>query len=332
MGRPERPVDQHSGPVAELAAQWRRLRDGAGRPSYRELARRASFSVTVLAEAAGGRTMPTLPVLRAYVRACGGDVGEWEERWRRLAARLSEDRRDDGRAPYLGLASYDVADAGLYFGREALTGELLRRLETGRFLAVFGASGSGKSSLLRAGLMAAAARNWTSVILTPGARPMAALAEARAGRAAEGELLLVVDPFEEVFGAEQDRDCFVDALLTAVSAEDTRLVLGVRADFYGHCARWPRLVEAMRDAQVLVGPMSPGELRDAISKPAAQAGLHVERALVATVLADADAEPGALPLVSHALLETWRGSPAGQLTLAAYQAAGGVPRAGCRGR
>jgi Helix-turn-helix domain len=240
MGRPERPVDQHSGPIAELAAQLRRLRDSAGRPSYRELARRASFSTTVLSEAAGGRTLPTLPVVKAYVRACGGDVGEWEERWRQLAAQLSEDRRENGqaggragtRAPYLGLASYNVADADLYFGREALTAELLQRLTKSRFLAVFGSSGSGKSSLLRAGLMAAVARGdpgqaWTAAILTPGPRPVAALAEpvaslagtpaealsaglmadpgqlnaavqlALAGQPPEAELLLVVDQFEE---------------------------------------------------------------------------------------------------------------------------------------
>ena len=368
MGRPERPVDQHSGPIAELAAQLRRLRDGAGRPSYRELARRASFSTTVLSEAAGGRTLPTLPVVKAYVRACGGDVDEWEERWRQLAAQLSEDRQENGqaavRAPYLGLASYDVADADLYFGRDTLTAELLQRLTKSRFLAVFGSSGSGKSSLLRAGLMAAVARGepgrtWTSAILTPGARPVAALAElvaSLAGMPAEtlsaglmadpgqlaatvqlaladlppdAELLLVVDQFEEVFGDCPERDCFVEALLAAVSAPDakTRVVLGVRADFYGHCARWPQLVQTMRDAQVLVGPMGADDLGDAIVGPAARTGLQVERALVATVLADADAGPGALPLVSHALLETWRGSPRGRLTLAAYQAAGGVSRA-----
>ncbi len=241
---------------------------------------------------------------------------------------------------------------------------MLRRLTKSRFLAVFGSSGSGKSSLLRAGLMAAVARGdpgqaWTAAILTPGPRPVAALAEAvaslagtpagtlsaglmadpgqlnaaaqlaLAGQPPEAELLLVVDQFEEAFGGGQERDCFVDALLAAVNAPDarTRVTIGVRADFYGHCARWPRLVEAMRDSQVLIGPMDTGELRDAITKPAARTGLHVERALIATVLADADAEPGALPLVSHALQETWRGSPPGRLTLAAYQAAGGVSRA-----
>lgn len=89
MGRPERPIDPAAGPAAEFAAELRKLREKAGRPNYRELARRASFSVTVLSEAAGGRCLPTLPVVRGYVQACGGDVAEWEERWRLAAERQS---------------------------------------------------------------------------------------------------------------------------------------------------------------------------------------------------------------------------------------------------
>mgnify|MGYP001362519716 CR=1 FL=1 len=86
MGRPERPIGPDAGPAGELAVGLRALRDAAGRPSYRELARRASFSVTVLSEAAGGRVLPTLPVLRGFVQACGGNVAEWEQRWTRAAA------------------------------------------------------------------------------------------------------------------------------------------------------------------------------------------------------------------------------------------------------
>jgi WD40 repeat protein len=94
MGRPERPIDPNAGPVPEFATELRKLRERAGRPSYRELARRANFSVTVLSEAAGGRCLPTLPVVRGYVRACGGDVAEWEQRWR-----LAAERRRAGEVP-----------------------------------------------------------------------------------------------------------------------------------------------------------------------------------------------------------------------------------------
>src|SRR5205085_3888839 len=144
-------------------------------------------------------------------------------------------------------------------------------------------------------------------------------------------LLLVVDQFEELFTVCRDpeRDCFVRALLAAVTPDEARVrvVLGVRADFYAHCASWPSLVTALCDAQVLVGPLGREQLREVIVKPAEQAGMTVEAALVATALAETGTEPGALALLSHALLETWRHSPAGRMTLAAYTEAGGVPHA-----
>jgi WD40 repeat protein len=366
MGRPERPLDPEAGPVAEFAGELRKLRDKAGRPSYRELARRASFSVTVLSEAAGGRSLPTLAVVKGYVQACGGDALEWEERWRRAAGQQREAAEGAARpAPYQGLASYGVEHAGLFFGREALTRDLLQRVGAGRFIAVFGPSGSGKSSLLRAGLLAAMSRgdqneagNWVPILLTPGELPVTTLADhiasltgtaaaevrdelladpARlpavlAGGPRPSEPLIVVDQFEELFTVCRDRrqrDCFVRALLAAAAADGarTRVVLGVRADYYAQCTTWPELVTALRDTQLLVGPMNSDELQDVIVKPAEQAGATVERALVATALAETSTEPGALALVSHALLETWRHSPPGRMTLTAYQEAGGVPRA-----
>jgi WD40 repeat protein len=370
MGRRERPIDPDGGPIAEFAADLRQLREQAGRPSYRELARRASFSTTVLSEAAGGRSLPTLAVVRGYVRACGGDIAEWEERWRRAAELRRAEPPDAARqAPYLGLATYREEHASLFFGREALTRDLLRRLAAKRFLAVFGPSGSGKSSLLRAGLLAAvnhgdmpAGTDWTTILIAPGEQPAATLArqlESLGGTAWDASrddlltepavlrrvieqtladqpsgtgLLLVVDQFEELFTVcrdAQQRDCFVQALLAAAAADGARIrvVLGVRADFYAQCASWPELVTALRDAQVLVGPVDRDQLRDIIVKPAERTGMSVEGALVATALAETGTEPGALALVSHALLETWRNSPPSRLTLTAYQEAGGVPHA-----
>jgi tetratricopeptide (TPR) repeat protein len=98
MGRSERPIGSAAGPIGELATGLRQLRDKAGKPSYRELCRRASFSSTVLSEAAGGQVLPTLPVLRAFVRACGGDVTEWEDRWKQAATALRRDQKANGRA------------------------------------------------------------------------------------------------------------------------------------------------------------------------------------------------------------------------------------------
>jgi NB-ARC domain len=85
MGRPERPLDAASGLVGAFAFDLRELRKRAGSPSYRELARIALFSPSVLSAAASGRALPTLQVTLAFVDACGGDRAAWERRWRGLA-------------------------------------------------------------------------------------------------------------------------------------------------------------------------------------------------------------------------------------------------------
>jgi len=340
MPRPERVLDPTEGPVSAFAVQLRALRARAGGAAYRELARGTGFSATTLAEAAGGRRMPTLEVTLAYVKACGGDVAEWQDRWLAASAALTDDRHDqDAEAPYPGLRAFQFGDADRFFGRERLVGQLLADLIGRRFLAVFGASGSGKSSLLRAGLPpAVAGRNGGErfAVLTPGADPMRHLTATLDGSRPD---LLVVDQFEEVFTLctqEEERQRFIDALLdlaehrdptaeaSAGSVTGTTVVIGVRADFYPRCGGYSRLVAAMHGAQVLVGPMTADELRDAVCRPAAQAGFSVERALSATVVSDALRQPGALPLVSHAMRETWLRRQGNVLTLVGYQAAGGV--------
>ncbi|MEU5031823.1 WD40 repeat domain-containing protein [Streptomyces milbemycinicus] len=123
----------------------------------------------------------------------------------------------------------------------------------------------------------------------------------------------------------EERTAFIDRLLTA-AAPDSRLrvLIAVRADFFGHLAGHRPLADALRDATLLVPPMNRGELREAIVKPAQAAGLIVERTLTGRIIDEVDGEPGALPLMSHALLETWRRRKGPSLTLTAYEAAGGV--------
>jgi len=288
----------------------------------------------------------------------------------------------DAVCPYRGLAAYHVEDARYFFGREQLTGQLVRRLagqlpNTGP-LVVVGPSGSGKSSLLRAGFIPAldeglpgvpGSRAWPRLVLAPGAHPLAALADrlagpageraddlrtrlaadpaelaevahevsrrhARGADAADRRLVLVVDQFEEVFTTCEDareRRAFIDALCTA--AESAALVvLGLRADFYSQCAAEPRLVEVLQHHQVIVTPMTNDELRAAIERPAEQAGLLLEPGLVDLMLRDLrssdGAEPasgnGGLPLLSHALLATWQQRDGAVLTLAGYEATGGI--------
>jgi WD40 repeat protein len=310
-------------------------------------------------------------VTLAYVAACNGDITGWEQRWRALAAELADegtddeiDDNDDAAAPYVGLAMFQAADAGRFFGRERLVTELVDRVARQRFVVLVGPSGSGKSSLLRAGLIHQARTTdlWGGgpvLVMTPGPHPLEECAAHLAGltgaspsivhtalrtdprslhrtalhalvAAGPGsEMVVVVDQFEEVFTLCRDageRAEFITVLQAAAKAANsrTRIVLGLRADFYAHCTHSPGLVTALREAQVLVGPMSTEELRSVITRPALDARCRVETALVSRVVADANGRSGVLPLVSHALLETWRRRRGTTLTLAGYDAAGGI--------
>jgi WD40 repeat protein/class 3 adenylate cyclase len=225
--------------------------------------------------------------------------------------------------PYKGLVAFEADDADVFFGREQLVENLVGRLDEAPFLAVVAPSGSGKSSLVRAGVAPALLRRGGTLhraVFTPGQHPLAELA--RADKAD----LLVVDQFEEVFtlcGDEGERRAFIDALLDAAE-RGTRVIIALRADFYGHCTAYPRLAAALEDRQALVGPMSEDELRRAIERPAEHAGLLLEPGLVEGILRDVVGEPGALPLLSHSLLETWKRRSGRMLTLIGYLQAGGV--------
>ncbi|GAB2815646.1 nSTAND1 domain-containing NTPase [Lentzea nigeriaca] len=339
MPRRERPLDEGESGLLQFAADLRRLRERAGSPTYRELSRRAHYSAAALSEAAGGRKLPSLAVTKAYAKACDADPEEWARRWRAVAE--TGPHGADG-SPYVGLAMFQPDDAPKFFGRERLTSELLATRH--RFTGVFGPSGVGKSSLLRAGLIA---RTREPVLLfTPGADPVeeCALALARLTGADAVELadelrdpaalrrkhehLVVVDQFEELFTlcrSEELRRWLISALTNC-----TKVVIGVRADYYGHCAQYPELVEALSGGQVMVGAMTPDELRLAITEPAAVAGAKIETALLARLMADAVGQAAVLPLLSHALAETWQHRRGMTLTLAAYEEVGGLEHAVAR--
>ncbi|MGH3824508.1 MAG: hypothetical protein ACRDRA_16990, partial [Pseudonocardiaceae bacterium] len=274
-----------------------------------------------------------------------------------------------GPCPYKGLEAFQAEDAEWFFGRDALVAELVVHVSESRFLAVVGPSGSGKSSVLRGGLLPAVwsgtvpgAESWTTIVVTPGVHPLEGLA-VRVGLksgVAAGQLLddwridpgrmrlairqvlglapagvrllLLVDQFEEIFTLckdEAERRACVRGLVNVATDPQSSgtVVLGVRADFYGRCTEYPELVAMMRGRQVIVGPMNPSEMRDAIVGPAIQAGLDVEPGLPETVLADLGEEPGSLPLLSHALFATWQRRRGRMLTLAGYREAGGVRQA-----
>jgi WD40 repeat protein/DNA-binding SARP family transcriptional activator len=278
------------------------------------------------------------------------------------------------RNPYKGLQPFSEADTADFFGREALTVRLIARLaepsETVRFLAVVGPSGSGKSSVVRAGLIPRlregalpGSERWFIVEMHPGSHPFEELAEAllrvadrrprdlagelardREGllRAAgellpgeDGELLLFVDQFEELFtltASEEQRAAFLDALSTAASTPGSRLrvVITLRADFFDRPLLYRVFGDLLAERTEAVTPLSADELGRAIVGPAEGAGLSLEPALVADLVADTAQAPGSLPLLQYALSELFERRQGSTLTLESYRSIGGVPGAVAR--
>ena len=226
--------------------------------------------------------------------------------------------------PYRGLLSFEAGDREFFFGREDALRSVVQRLTPGRLLALVGASGSGKSSLLSAGLIASVQAGEVpgvarAQLLQPGPHPPAEID-------ADATTLIVVDQFEELYTLCDDpgaREPFIDALL----AHPGPTAIGVRADFYGELSAQARLADAVASNQVLLGAMSEDELRRAVTEPARLAGLRLEPGLVDVVLGEVAGEPGALPLLSHALRATWERRDGRTLTIDAYRASGGVTSA-----
>jgi WD40 repeat protein len=320
---------------------------------------------------------PDLPTIEArFVSALGlEDESKAVARLLDLAANV---RREDapglGLCPYKGLNYFDEADADLFVGRDELTAKLVERVlsltssaspNQSRFLAVVGASGSGKSSLVRAGLIPALRWNkksidWHIHIFTPTAHPLEGLAASlthesnsviatatliddlardprslqifakrKLGSKDGSHLFLVIDQFEELFAlchSEEERLAFIGNLLTAASEADGPVIIliALRADFYAHCANYIQLRAALAKNQEYIGAMSEEELRHAIEEPARRGRWEFEPGLVDLLLHDVGREPGALPLLSHALLETWQRRRGRVMTLSGYTSSGGV--------
>lgn len=259
--------------------------------------------------------------------------------------------------PWRGLEAYDVEDRPWFAGRERLVAELLARLSSERLLAVVGASGSGKSSLVRAGMLGALAEDalpgsagWATIVMRPGSSPMRELASVALGAAQAapglGDLLLrlaeqgdrddtrrtvlVVDQLEEVWTAcddEREREGFLDALAGIAHETDTRVVLVVRGDHFARLADHAALASLVRDATLLVGSPSAAEVRRMVEVPARACGLTLDRGLAETLVEDAGQEPGLLPLLSTSLMQLWERRRDRQLTYADYVAIGGLPGA-----
>ena len=139
----------------------------------------------------------------------------------------------------------------------------------------------------------------------------------------------MVDQFEETFtlcAGEAERSDFVEALTGAAKRwpENVAVILAIRADYYGHCAPYPDLAEALAANHVLVGPLTREELKRAIELPARRAGLRVESALADALVEEVSDEPGGLPLLSTALVELWQTREDGWIRIEAHEQTGGV--------
>jgi hypothetical protein len=235
----------------------------------------------------------------------------------------------DGRCPFRGLYPFRPEDQEFFFGREGLVQRLQERLAEGAFLAVLGPSGGGKSSLVLAGLVPALHRlekGLQVAYMTPGSNPVEFLEAVLQVNSRAS--LLVVDQFEELFTLCSDhgeRCAFLERLLKL--GEQMRVVLTMRADFWGECAPYRELKELMQARQELIAPMDAAELRRAMEMQAAKVGLRFEADLAATILEDVSGEPGNMPLLQHALRELWKRRHGRWLRAEEYRAVGGVKRA-----
>ncbi|MDT7570249.1 MAG: hypothetical protein QOE05_423, partial [Actinomycetota bacterium] len=225
--------------------------------------------------------------------------------------------------PYRGLLAYGPDDADTFFGRDRDAAACLRRLRDTGVLTVVGPSGVGKSSLVRAGVVASLLRGRTSVLVTtPGVHPM----ESLRGLRPLGGQVLVVDQAEEavtVCADVAEREQYFAALAAHANAGGG-LVLTLRADHLGDLAPYADIARVLEEGMYLLGPMDEVDLRSAIEGPARRAGLHLEPGLVDLLVRDVEGEPASLPLLSHVLRATWERREGPTLTVAGYRATGGI--------
>jgi serine/threonine protein kinase len=319
-----------------------------------------------------GRGVP--PAVSGIVRRClekgreerypsAHDVGVALEAVLQAPAGAALLQEVEERSPYPGLSSFTEKDAAHFFGREAEIKALWQRLQSRRLLAVIGPSGTGKTSFVRAGVIAARPEGWAAVCATPGARPFLSLAQAltpelagdaeaiadllrgvteliesgeservvsavRRWRSGHGEALLVVDQFEELFtlSPKETQERFA-ALLGRLSSEaDVHVLLSLRDDFLIRCSEHEPLAPVFESLTPLPGLTTDG-LRRALVEPAKKLGYRFEdEALVAEMIESVEGARGALPLLAFAVARLWesRDREKKLLTRAAYEEIGGV--------
>ncbi|GAB3657228.1 hypothetical protein GCM10027589_17170 [Actinocorallia lasiicapitis] len=312
-----RPDPERVATREDLARELTLLRNAAGK-TIRELGTVLGIPYGTLGGWFRGANMPLASQTGQYEKVlatCGitdpRERGLWMQALLRVR-RAPGRRPNDQIRPYRGLECFRPEDADWFFGRQELTAQLVDQVSPGLTMVV-GPSGSGKSSLLRAGLIPALP---SAVLLTPS---QDSLPEMPCG-------VVIVDQFEEIFTSDMsdgEQRQFIHELLHL--ADTVPVVVGMRADFYPHALRHPSLAAALQSRQFVVGPMSDLHLRQAIERPARRAGLDIDSGLVELLLREiAPEEPGALPLLSHTLLATWENCHGRKMTVEHYLTSGGL--------
>ncbi len=268
------------------------------------------------------------------------------------------------RNPFKGLRAFKETDAADFFGRDELVAELVDHVTHHQFTAVVGPSGSGKSSVVRAGLLPEIRRGGLDVVggvliteMYPGSYPFEELESAlvrvavtpTAGTMADllgddrgllrvakqilpdddSELVLVIDQFEELFSLTTDpdtREHFLASLVEVVRDERSRvrIVVTMRADYFDRPLEHAEFGDVLRNGLVPIAAPREHELAAAIARPVDTAGLEFEPGLVARIVRDVADQPGALPLLQYALTTLVDQRQGRLLDTAAYDRIGGV--------
>ena len=280
--------------------------------------RERRWAILALAQYRGGRQADALGSIRTARRVLGSELGldpgsdlvVLEQSILSQDPSLAGEREllePSAECPWKGLSSYAASDQDAFFGRSAEIAAALARLERHQLLVLTGPSGSGKSSLMLAGLAPALTRRSRTVVaFTPGVDPPVAMATACLG--VPGDPVLLVDQFEETFtlaGPDNDPGAWLGELARYAETRAS-VVVTLRADQMVHLTVEQDFARMAEQGVLLVAPLEGRALREAIEEPARRAGVRLEHGLVDLMIRDTEGQPGALPLLSHALVETWR--------------------------
>lgn len=234
--------------------------------------------------------------------------------------------RGSPRCPYHGLEAFGSDDKDDFFGRDADIAGILARLDDRPLLALTGPSGCGKSSVVLSGVVPILRRRGVQVTVGSPAADAGALLAKSNSLSGESASVVVIDQFEEAFHAGDGREtsAALGAALARHVARGGRVVLVVRSDYLDECAADPSLGPLLTESVHVLRPLDREDLRQVIERPAHAAGLRIEAGLTELMLRDAAGTPGALPHLSHALVETWTRREGRVLTVEGYLGAGGI--------